>query len=760
MPRDKVTARATSIAIALTAALTSAAGAPTARADPGAAPRAVHDRDRDGDFDYDRHVVFDNSRGARSYYFSQASAVAPSHIEAVRGRLPALRDRCVTPPSCLRLRWRSRPGGAWQTALAVMKQWGSQHPVGDTLSFWARSAEGLAAEDAPRIHMVDAAGQGTPDIRLLGARASIPAGQWVQIRLPLSSFTGSVRGTSDAHFEPTRIASIQIVQGLDDGRPHTLDIDEVAITSDRQDRAGSAPPAAPSALAASGSDRHIDLTWRPPPGGGVRHYVIYRATDGTHYRAIATQKGHLTRFVDFLGRSGAKASYRVSAVDTHFRESARSGAAAATTRALSDDDLLTMVQRACFRYYWEAAHPVAGMALEIIPGDPDLVALGASGFGIMAIIVGAERGFVTREQAVQRMVKIVRFLDRADRFHGVWPHYLDGRTGRTIAHFGKYDDGADLVETAFLMQGLLAARQYYGRDTPGERELRATITRFWRTVEWDWHARGPDRHFLYWHWSPRYGFHIQHPLIGWNETMIVYLLAIASPTHAVPASMYHTGWAGQSDTAVRYRQGWGRTTAGDHYTNGHTYHGIHLDVGVGNGAELFFTMFSFMGFDPRGKRDRYTNYFENSRAIALIDRAYAIDNPRKRVGYGPDAWGFSAGVNSGGGRPLPRDDNGTINIHAALGAFPYTPVESMRALRHFYRDLGDRVWGIYGFHDGFNQTDEWFEPVYMGLDQAPIVVMIENHRSGLVWKSFMATPEIAPALEAIGFRPDVAAPRR
>ena len=702
-------------------------------------------------FDYDKHVVFDNSTGDRSYYHSEASAVAPSRVDAVRGKLPVVRDGCVTAPGCLRLRWRSQMGGAWQTKINAMKHWGSSHPVGDTLSMWVRSEEGLVAAASPLVNLTDAASLGTPTIPLLQAGRSLPAGQWIQLKLPLTAFTGKIHGTSDKVFDPARIASISIVQGLDDGRPHTLLIDEITISNERRGEDG--PPAAPAGLVADGSDRHVDLDWRAPAGGGVRHYVIYRSS-GERFLPIATQKGHLTRFVNFVGASGKRVAYRVSAVDPQFRESPMSAEATATTRRLSDDDLLTMVQRACFRYYWEAAHPVAGMALEIIPGDPDLVALGASGFGIMAMIVAAERGFVTRDQAVGRMLKIVRFLDRADRFHGVWPHYLNGRTGKTIAHFGKYDDGADLVETAFLMQGLLAARQYYGRNTPGERELRATITRFWRTVEWDWHARGPDRNFLYWHWSPKWGFHIQHPLIGWNETMIIYLLAIASPTHGVPASMYHTGWAGQSETAVRYRQGWGRTTHGDHFVNGHSYHGIKLEVGVGSGAELFFTQFSFMGFDPRGLRDKYTNYFDNNRAIARIHHAYAVANPRKRTGYGREAWGFSAGINIGGGRPLPRDDNGTITIHAALGSFPYTPKESMRALVHFYRDLGHKVWGMYGFHDGYNQTDEWYEPVNMGLNQAPIVVMIENHRTGLVWKNFMANPELAPALRAIGFRKD------
>ena len=352
------------------------------------------------------------------------------------------------------------------------------------------------------------------------------------------------------------------------------------------------------------------------------------------------------------------------------------------------------------------------------------------------------------------MLKIVRFLARADRFHGVWPHFLNGDTGHVIPFFGKYDDGGDLVETAFMMQGLLAAREYFDRDNSIEREIRDTVMRLWREVEWDWYRKTPDSDILYWHWSPDHGFHISHPLVGWNETLIIYLLAIASPTHPVPAELYHTGWAGTSERNIRYRQNWSRTTAGDHYVNGNTYYGIKLDVGEGNGSDLFFTHFSFFGFDPRGIRDRYTNYARNNRAIALISHAYCVENPRGYKGYGEDTWGLSAGVNTGGGRPLPRDDNGTINVMASLASMPWTPQESMAALKHYYRDLGPKVWGTYGFHDGFNETQDWFEEVYMALNQAPITVMIENYRTGLVWKHFMANPEIRPALDAIGFRKD------
>ena len=176
-----------------------------------------------------------------------------------------------------------------------------------------------------------------------------------------------------------------------------------------------------------------------------------------------------------------------------------------------------MVQEACFRYYWEGAHPVAGLALENIPGDENIVATGASGFGIMALLVGVERGFISREQGAERLLRIAEFLDKADRFHGVWPHFLDGRTGKTLPVFGKYDSGGDLVETAFLMQGLLAARQYFNGANEVERRIYRKLTELWETVEWDWYRRSANSEFLYWHWSPVYAWHLDHKLIGWNR---------------------------------------------------------------------------------------------------------------------------------------------------------------------------------------------------------------------------------------------------
>ncbi len=701
---------------------------------------------------YDRHVVFDNSLADGGYYYSDSHVVAPSRLELFQGKFPVDTERFVSPPNGLRLKWRSAPGGDWRMTLKVPARYARKFEFqGDTLTFWAFPDTELTETNSPRVSLQDSAGAGAPTSSLVRGTNRLAAGQWTQVRLPFADFVMQFNGTDDTKFDPRRLASINFVQGLDDGGDHTLFLDDFQVVDSK---AVSTPPPAPTSFAVQAQERHFDLTWEPVTDTNVVSYRIYRSLNGRDFTPVATRPANYARAVDWIGRAGRRASYRVSAVNFAGQESPPSPVASGQTRKFNEAELLDLVQAGCFRYYWELAHPVAGLAPEIVPGDRNLIATGGNGFGLMSLTVATERGFVTRAAAVDRLLKVVRFLARADRFHGIWPHFLDGNTGRAIAYFGKYDNGGDLVEAAFLMQGLLAARQYFDRDTTAEREIRDTITRLWHEAEWDWYRRDADSEVLYWHWSPDYGFHISHPLIGWNETLVVYLLAIASPTHAVPASLYHTGWAGRSERAVQYRRNWSRTLDGSRYTNGNSYYGIPLAVGEGNGAELFFTQFPFLGFDPRGIRDAYANYFDNNRAIARINHAYCVDNPRRHFGYGSDCWGLSAGINAGGGRPLPRDDNGTINCMAALGSMPYTPRESLAALKHFYRDLGAKVWGAYGFHDGFNQTQNWFEEVYMALNQAPITVMIENHRTGLVWNRFMANPEIRQGLEKIGFRKD------
>jgi hypothetical protein len=712
--------------------------------------------------DYYRHTFFDNSLTTDSYFYSAGSASAPSSLKLQKDKLPIENHVFLTPPNALRLEWQSQPGGSWEAEVHIVN-FRNRLPElsGSSLYLWLYAPQAIPAADLPLVvlsndreglQVAEFPGSFTEPVSLGKFSGDLPAGCWVQVRIPLSEF----RTASIYEFRPPQLQNIVFLQGHADGVRRMLILDEIRIDDDEADerrQSTSDPLPAPLNVRAVGYDRHVEVRWDAVEHPDLSRYVIYRSLDGKDFSPIGIQLPGTNRYTDFLGKSGISAQYKVAASDQTYRQSPLSAAASAATREFSDDELLTMLQEACFRYYWEGADPTSGMARENIPGDDRIVATGASGFGIMALVVGVDRGFISREQGVERLSKIVNFLARAQRYHGAWSHYMNGTTGRTMAVFGMLDDGGDLVETSFLMQGLLAARQYFHGANENEQSLYRRISQLWETVEWDWYRETPESGNLYWHWSPRWTWQIHHPLIGFNEVMITYLLGIASPTHAIPASFYYTGWASQSERALSYRRGWSGSGDGDHYGNGHSYYGIKLDVGVGSGGPLFFTHYSYMGFDPHSLRDRYaSSYFENNRNIALINRAYCIENPRRFEGYGPNAWGLTASDGPGGyvaHAPDEANSTGTLTPTGALASFPYTPKESMEAFKHYYRDLGGMMWDIYGPRDAFNPRQNWISPIYMGLNQAPIVVMIENYRSGLVWKYFQSNPEIQKMLNRI-----------
>lgn len=417
------------------------------------------------------------------------------------------------------------------------------------------------------------------------------------------------------------------------------------------------------------------------------------------------------------------------------------------TQRIDDDSLLTLVQYRTFQYFWDGAEPVSGAARErfhtddVYPeNDKHIVTSGGTGFGIMAILVGIERGFISREQGYEHLKKLTEWLEKADRFHGVWPHWMNGETGE-VKPFSTKDDGGDLVETAFLAQGMLCAREYFKNGNDDERALADHIDKLWREIEWDWH-RKDNENVLYWHWSPRYVWEMNFPIEGYNECLITYVLAAASPTHGVPPEVYHEGWA---------RGGAMRNDST------HSQYGYHLalrhNFAPQFGGPLFWSHYSYLGLDPRNLTDRYANYWEENRNHTLINRQYCIENPKGYKGYGEDCWGLTASYSINGyAAHSPGEDLGVISPTAALSSMPYTPEESMRVMRHLYEDLGEKVWGVYGFYDAFSEQADWYTPRYLAIDQGPIVVMIENHRSGLLWKLFMGAPEVKDGLRKLGFQ--------
>ncbi len=384
---------------------------------------------------------------------------------------------------------------------------------------------------------------------------------------------------------------------------------------------------------------------------------------------------------------------------------------------IPDDELLTLVQRQTFKYFWDYAHPVSGLARERL-GSGETVTTGGSGFGIMCLPVGVERGFVTRAEAADRLRTIVQFLGgKAQRFHGVYSHWLNGTTGAVIP-FSTNDNGADLVETAFLIEGLLAAAGYF--DKPEEADIRSGIYEIWRAVEWDWFTRG-GQNVLYWHWSPDKDWAMNMHVSGWNEALMVYWLALRSPTHPVSAEVFRSGWA-----------------RGGGILNGRKFYDITLPAGSDYGGPMFFAHYSFMGLNPMGNGDEFVpSYWEQNVAHAKINHAYCAANPKKHAGYSAWCWGLTASdIPDGYAASSPTSDKGVIAPTAALASMPYTPIESIDALRTFYYVYGDRLWGEYGFYDAFSLDAAWFAKSCIAIDQGPIVVMIENYRTGLLWDCF------------------------
>jgi len=722
-------------------------------AGPGVAGRAA------AQSDYYRHVFFDNSNQREVYWPSSAAQTAPSELRSVGWRLPVESTVFRTAPNAIRIEWQSAPGGSWDAQIQFVS-FPNRFPdfVGGTLFFWVFSPEPIAAADLPNVTLSDARGglqvatmpgSFTAGEPLASYTGDLPAGQWVPVRIPFAK----LRSASVYAFRPERLQSLIFHQGSADGKRHVLIVDDVRVDDPPGPDAAPAALPIPDGVSAKGYDRHVDVQWQAPAESAASYYLVSRSLDGGPFVPVGTQRPGVNRHADFIGRSGVTARYRVAAVDWEGRQSEPSATVSAATRELSNDELLDMLQEAAFRYYWEASGVNSGMAHENLPGDDRIVATGATGLGMSALVAAVHRRIITRDQGLERLEKILSFLERVPRYHGAWSHYYDDATGETMALFGMYDDGGDIIETSYVIQGLLTARGYFDRKIAREQSLRDRVTALWEAVEWDWYRMAPDSPFLYWHWSPQWGYRIQHPLIGFNETVPTYLLGIASPTHAVPASMYYSGWASQAKQAQDYRQGWSGSPDGRMYANGSSFFGIKLDVGVSSGGPLFFIHYIFMGFDPRALRDRYTDsYFENSRRIAEINRAYCIANPKGFKGYGANAWGLTAGFGPNGYMtPAPDqwNDEGTIALTGALASFPYTPEASMAAFKHFYRELGAELWGEYGPRDNYNPSQQWVAFHYMGLNQAPIVAMVENHRSGVLWRAFMSNPEIGEMLKKL-----------
>lgn len=411
-----------------------------------------------------------------------------------------------------------------------------------------------------------------------------------------------------------------------------------------------------------------------------------------------------------------------------------------------NEALLNTVQKQTFQYFWEGAEPISGLARERIhidgvypENDENVITIGGSGFGLMSILIAIHNGYITKNEGLNHIKRSLNFLDTIPRFHGAWSHWYYADTGKPKA-FSKNDDGGDLVETAFMAQALICIREFYKNGNQEEKNVAHKADDLWKGIDWDYYRNNKDE--LYWHWSPKYGWGMNHAIQGYDECMIVYILAASSPTYPIPTSTYHKGWA---------RDGKIKTDITKYNIPTLLKH----NAKIGEIGPLFWAHYSFLGLNPIGLSDTYAEYEKVVTNHSKINIAYADDNPKKFKGYGSDkGWGWTASYSTNGYNAHHPDNDlhGVIAPTAAISSIAYTPNESLNFMQYLNNNLKDKVWGKYGYYDAYSESENWYPQRYLAIDQGPIVIMIQNYKDAFIWNLFMQAPEIKEGLLKLDFK--------
>jgi hypothetical protein len=676
--------------------------------------------------------LFTDSPSLAEYAESWGYFTAPSQLALVNvSHFPVDSAHVFLGTNSLRLSWTSVTGGDWMLTAATPGWVALDTSPYDTLVFAVWSPGAIPAADLPDLLLEDLNNVRTPRHPMSAYLPSggVGAGVWTRVAVPLAVFRANPGAADLTHINKMFFAQ---PGGTPASVSYTLYVDEIRFVA-----TGFVAPPAPAAEA-RGFERHLEVRWDAAPVLGAERVRVERQV-GASWR-LAGEAGPADGcFVDWVGAPGLSSSYRATAFSWNLLASPASATVGATSATPSGEGWLDMAEEEAFRYFWVYGHPVSGLARERY-GSGDICATGGTGMGLMALIAGCARGWAPRADVAARVRSILDFFaNRATKYRGAFAHWVNGSTGATIPFDAPTDSSGDIVETSYLIQGALATRQFFvGSDTT-ETAIRALATGLWEGVDWDGYRPSSTSKTIWWKWSPTDGFGDSFPVAGWNECMIVYVLAKASPTHPVPAYCY--------------KQGYSRDGA---MVNGKTFWGYPLWVGADYGGPLFFAHYSFLGFDPRYKRDQWCDYFTQNLNHTVIDRQYCTLNPGNYPGYSDSTWGLTASDNPWGyGVQAPYSgDNGTLTPTAPLSSMPYAPAQGLAALRGMYRRFGQKLWGPFGPWDAYNPGQNWYSGSYIAIDEGPIAVMIENSRSGLLWQRFMLNPEMAPMLDSLGFVPD------
>ena len=540
-------------------------------------------------------------------------------------------------------------------------------------------------------------------------------------------------------FDITQVKTVRFVHGGVNPSLRTLWVDYVAGIE--REAGGPELPDAPSDIVIEAGDESVVLRWtRTIRTGG---YHVYRQADAeTPFERLTENPTIEPNFVDLTAENGETYSYVVRSVGLTGLLGGDSASLEATPLAESEDVFIDFVAELAFDYFWDEANPANGLVKDRST-QTSAASIAAVGFGLSAITVGIDRGWITREEGRTRVLNTLRFFRNCPQsdatsnvcgYRGFFYHFLNMQTGHRAG-----TTELSTIDTALLLGGVLHAREYFSEENADEAEIRTLADAIYDRVEWDWAANRPPLVTL--GWKPEQEFAICNGNLcdwrGYNEAMILYILGLGSSTHPLPDGAWDA-WT------ASYDSDWG------------TFYGYTFL----SFPPLFGHQYSHLWVDFRGIQDDYMrgkgiDYFENSRRATLANRAYSIDNPNSYPNYGPDEWGLTASDDPFGyrahGAPPAQADNGTITPTAAGGSIAFTPDESRAALRNFYQSYRPRIWGKYGLVDAYNIRENWFDDVFLGIDQGPFVIMIENLRTESIWDAFMQNEDVQRGLARAGF---------
>jgi hypothetical protein len=676
---------------------------------------------------YDQGIVDKGNLGQSTFEYTFPPA-APQYNDKVPCSTTAFKGS-----TALKFNYFSSANGNWKASI-YRNDWSSADISKlDSFSFYIYSETTVPADALPLIGFRAANMSGTGDLnsklyKLSDFNGAIGPNKWTQVKFPLALIFNDSENSS---LNFSVVKGVIFNQSEKNNTSRLILIDEITAF-----KSISEIPAV-AVFSATGYDSHAELNWEQPSNGLT--YRIYASFDGGQTFETRTETTD-NSYLDFVPQNGKNktVTYRIASL-FQGKESAVNEKHA-VLRDFSDDELLDMVQRYTFRYFWEGAHQPTGMALERTNGSGRTAASGATGMGLMAMIVAHEREFRPREDVKDRILMILDFLEKCERHYGAWSHWYNADTYKTQP-FSQKDNGGDIVETSFVAQALIALKHYFapGSDSKSK-QIREIADRLWKEIDWDWYRQN-RQNTLYWHWSPDYGFEMNMQVRGWNEALITYIMAAASPTHGIPKEVYTNGWARNGNMVKTARK----------------YYGHEITLAPNWGGPLFFIHYTHHGINPHGLKDQYADYWKEHVNTAKIHYEYGKANPLNFMNYSEKSWGLTASDDPDGytaHKPM-DNDNGTVSPTAALASMPYTPEESIKALKYFYRERGRELFGIYGPYDAFNDSRNWVQQAYIGIDQGPIVIMIENYRTQLLWKYVMMDEDVQAGLDKLGFQYEV-----